>query len=1079
MNSWNEAAAIPNHAGSVFPHMGDPNGMAGGGMMDPSAFMANAGQFNPGAGNQQYPNPQQMAVAMQNGQMRNVSSPFSNPVYQTSSIIPSKRPRPRGDSIGASPRQNHGMLPTSRAGTPQQSQFPVFQTNMIQPPNTTQPQLYPHLQPNSSATASPSPVMAGNQLRPGSVPQRVNTASPHPFSPASQQFGQQASPVPSEHSNTPQPGMYMTPQGFPQGYNPGFSPSPLPARPPSAQNPMTPQMMSHQMGQMGQMAQQMPQMHPNQIYANQQQMQQIQMQQIHQMQAAQAMQGRTGMDPKMMFQMRMQQQYAQGNLPQSADMQAQAMAQSRGMMLKQGIPLQNGQMSPGGIRPQQVPQMPRAINPDMFIKNITAFMAARQLPLEMNPIVEGRQLHLFQLFQLVQKLGGYRMVATHNLWQQLAVSLGYPPQLLVSATNHIKHVYDRNLYKFEEAWANQQRNHQLKQQSMGGMAVVPGHVTPQRITQIPSSQSMQPTPQMQAQNAPSPAKSMIPGMQQGNINGFSAPPHPQIPQPQPNTVHTPLRNNMPRSVGGTPVNAEFPVNSPIPTSKPAAVPPYQAPSASKANGNRIGSLPFAGPMSADDDVYSPLSRALANSQDDGGSWGGLEMESIERLGFELGMFKPDMPSPVELGNIDLHALTKSLQSGIHAEVRLALDVLAIVSRSADSLPNLTIDLNHCEDLLDSLVDCAEEQIDFLTENAEPVCDEIDLSSYEDVFRAARTEQFHLRKVPVFGDSEYELQRAADRLVAVTTILRNLSFPEPNQSLLADADVIRFISSLIRCLGTHECLLGTSLNTLDLMKDIIVILSNIAASIELPGRDQAFCLLQFILSFAPSPNPCITGDRLVLSSYDPAVHKYLPLAVDALAKLLARDEPNRSYYRAIAVADALSPVPYELLTRTFALVVSPIPSQISETPPGILPKIVEARKSLLMQSLLATDIIAQLAPGYETGVTRAWLASGRGFAQELLILVKIVCQHIEHPVARPGPGMRGPHREDPDLLYLVMCAVSALRRLAEKARDPGDASSIPPNALPTRASLFDSLNNLKNPKWTLLLNQLSAYVGLEN
>ncbi|KAI0486970.1 hypothetical protein F4859DRAFT_322651 [Xylaria cf. heliscus] len=1076
MSSWmNEAAAIPNHAGNGFHHMGDPNSMAGTGMMDPSAFMANAGQFNPSAAGQQFPNPQQMAVAMQNGQMRNASPGFANPVYQTNSVIPSKRPRPREDSIGASPRQNPGMLPTSRADTPQQSQFPGFQPNAMPPQSAGQPQHYPHLQPNGSATASPSPVMAGNQLRPGSVPQRVNTASPHPFSPASQQFGQQASPVPSEHSNTPQPGMYMNPQSFPQGYNPGFAPSPSPARPPSAQNPMAPQMAPHQMGQM---AQQMPQMHPNQMFANQQMQHMQQMQQMQHMQAAQAMQGRGGMDPKMMYHMRLQQQYGQGGMPPTGvDMQAQNMAQNRGMMPKQGMPMQNGQMPPGVMRPQQGPQMSRGINPEIFMKNLTVFMAARQLPLDMNPIVENRQLHLFQLFQMVQKFNGYRNVTAHNMWPQVAASIGFPPQQVPSAPGQLKLIYDRNLVKFEEAWMNQQRNHQMKQQAAGagGMPAAQSQGTPQRMAQLSPSQNMQPTqPQMQIQTAQSPVKPMVPGMQQGNVNGFSAPQHPQIPQQPLNSSQGSLRNSIPRSVD-TPINTEFPIHSPGPATKADSVPPHhpsQQPDIAKVNGT--GTLHFA---STNKDVYKPLSRALA-SPPSLGSWGGFEVDAIDQLGTDLGRSKPDMPGIVELGNIDLHALTKSIQSGIHGEVRLALDVLATVSRFGDTIQQLIVDLRHCEDLVDSLLDCAEEQIDLLAENAEPISDEIDLTSYEDVLRAARTEQFSLRKVPVFGDREYELERAADRLIAITTILRNFSFPEQNQSVLAEEVVIKFFCSLIRSLGTHEGLLRNSQNTLDIMKDLIVFLSNIAAAIELPGRDQAFCLLQFILSFAPSPTPYTTAGKLVFSPFEPSIHKYLPHALDALAKLLARDEPNRTHYKSLIAMDTQSNS-YELLTRTFALVISPIPYHLDDMRPGILPPLVDVRKPLLMQGLLAADIIAQLAPGYETGVTRAWLSSGDGFAPKLLTLVKIICQYIEHPVGRPGANANGRHRDDPDLLYIVMCAVSALRRLCEKAKDPNNAASIPPNALPTRASLFESLNALKNPKWAVLLNQLSAYVGLEN
>ncbi|KAI1152501.1 hypothetical protein F4825DRAFT_308521 [Nemania diffusa] len=1075
MSSWmNEAAAIPNHASNGFPHMGDPNNMAGAGMMDPSAFMANNNQFNPGAGGQQFPNPQQIAVAMQNGQMRNASPSFANPVYQTNSVIPSKRPRPREDSIGASPRQNPGMLPTSRADTPQQSQFPGFQPNAIPPQNSGQSQHYPHLQPNGSATASPSPVMAGNQLRPGSVPQRVNTASPHPFSPASQQFGQQASPVPSEHSNTPQPGMYMG-QGFPQGYNPTFAPSPSPARPPSAQNPMTPQMAPHQMGQ------QMPQMHPNQMFANQQMQQMHNMQQMQHAQAAQAMQGRGGMDPKMMYHMRLQQQYGQANMPAGTEMQSQNMGQNRGMMPKQGMPIQNGQIPPGGMRPQQAPQMTRNISLEMFMKNLTNFMASRQLPLDLNPVVENRQLHLFPLFQVVQKFNGYRNVTTHNLWPQVAASIGFSPQM-PSAPSQIKMIYERNLVRFEEAWMSQ-RSHQMKMQATGAGVMATGqvHGTPQRMAQLSPSQNMQPTqPQIQAQSVQSPVKSMMPGMQHGNMNGFSASPHPQTPQ-QPNSGQGPMRNSIPRGVDAPTVNSEFPIHSPSPANKPGAVPlhhPNQQADIAKVNGT--GTLQFAGPLAANQDVYSPLSRALAPQQGKG-SWGGLEVGAIDNLGNDLARNTPDMPSVPELGNIDLHALTKSIQSRIHGEVRLALDVLASVTSYNDphGNPVFIIELGHCEDLLDSLLDCAEDQIDLLAENAEPISDEIDLTSYEDVLRAARAEQFYLRKVPVFGDPDYVLERAADRLIAITTILRNLSFADQNQLWLADEVVVKFFCNLIRSLGTHESLLRTAQNTLDIMKDIMVFLSNIAASVELPGRDQAFCLLQFILSFAPSPTPCMTADKLVFSPFDPSIHKYLPYAVDALAKLLARDEPNRTHYKTMIATDALSPNPYELLTRTFALVVSPIPHQSNELRPGILPLSVESRKPVLMQGFLAADIIAQLAPGYEAGVTRAWLSSGDGFAQKLLTLVKTICQHLEHPVARPGSNMRGQHRDEKDLHHIIIYALSALRRLSEKARDPNNVASIIPHAPATRANLVEWLSNLKDQKLSPVLNQLSAYVGLEN
>ncbi|KAK9796917.1 hypothetical protein AB5N19_06124 [Seiridium cardinale] len=1086
MSSWmNEAATVQNHNGNnPFPHMNDPNNTLGGGptMMDPSAFMANQGQFNPAAA--QFANPQQMAAAMQNGQMRNASpGGYQNPVYQTNSVVPSKRPRPREDSMGASPRQNPGMLPTSRADTPQQSQFPGFQQNAMAQQHSAQPQQYPHLQPNGSANASPSPVMAGNQLRPGSVPQRVNTASPHPFSPASQHFGPQASPVPSEHGGTPQPNPYMQSQNqnFPQGFNPNYTPSPSPARPPSTQNPMAPQMMPQQMGQM---PQQMQQLHPSQM-AQMQQMQQLQ----QQMQPA----GR-GMDPaqqqKMMYQMQLQRQLQQGNMSgnmagnmamaaQMQAAQAQNMAAGRGMMAtKPGMPMSNGQMAPGGMNPQQA-QMPRGTNPDSFMKNLTTFMSVQNLPLDPNPSIEGRPLHLMQLFMMVSKFGFYRNVTQRNMWSQVAQAVGFNPVQYAAAPMQIKNIYERNLLKFEDAWKKQKSQGQGQGQQMGnagGMAGQPGQATPQRMGpqgQMPQGQQpMQPgqQPQMQQPHAQTPVKQMTPGMPQ--VNGFSTPQQAHMSQQPPNMAQGHMRNSLSRSVEATPVAGDFPMPSPSSAKvggMSIQIPPGQA-EPMQAN----GATALPPPVASDPDEYKVCSREMNEN-----IYGGYDMKSIRQLGTELEQWRPDIPPAMELGLIDIHALTKSLQSGIHGEIRLALDTLGTVTHESGRNMTMMIDLRGCDDLVESLIDCAEEQVDVLAEGTKPISDEIDLTCYEDIIRQCRHEQHALRKVYAFGEVDYELDHAADRLIAITTILRNLSFHDGNLELLADEVVIKFLCSTIRSLGTLETLLRSPRNTLDFMKDVVTFLSNIAGAIELPGKEQAFCLLQFLLAFAPSPAPTMTGDKILFPLYEPAVHVYLPHAIDSLAKLFARDEPNRTHYKAIFAIDAASTPSCELLTRTFGLAICPIPDQNKESRPANVPSFIETRKPLLMQGLLAADIIASLAPGYESGVTRAWLSSSEGFAQNLYKLIRSLCQQAE-PTAPPGRGStRSQPKEDSDVLHIISWGVSLLRRLCERARDPNDPASIPPNALPTRDSLFNAFQTLKASKWAALLNQLSSYARLEN
>ncbi len=104
----------------------------------------------------------------------------------------------------------------------------------------------------------------------------------------------------------------------------------------------------------------------------------------------------------------------------------------------------------------------------------------------------------------------------------------------------------------------------------------------------------------------------------------------------------------------------------------------------------------------------------------------------------------------------------------------------------------------------------------------------------------------LQSIPGFGSEEYLLDRAIERLLAITTTLRNFSFKEENHRPLADEMVIAFICKSIKLLGTREMLFKTPSNTLEFMKDTLILLSNIAGSVELPGPEEAYFLLNSFL-----------------------------------------------------------------------------------------------------------------------------------------------------------------------------------------------------------------------------------------
>ncbi|KAG9244329.1 hypothetical protein BJ878DRAFT_506841 [Calycina marina] len=1042
MNSWmNEPAAVQqnhNGAGTGFNH-------------DSNMLLANNpnASFDPS----QFQNSQ--LQRMQNGGMRNGS-----PAFQTNSMIPSKRPREA--NLGTSPRHAPTMLPNSRSQTPSQTPYPGYQPNSTPSQHPPQQTPYTHLR-NGSTNNSPSPIMGNPLARPGGVPQRVSTASPHPFSPAvQQQFAPQHSPSQSDHGSrvdTPQNSAFSHNPGFQQGFNANFPPN-------SGRSSAPPQSSI------------MPQAQPmqqNPMYAQQQ----------HQQQQAQQ-QARAAND-KMMYQMKLQQQLQQQQ--QSMMGQRQGIPQNTNPLAKVQAQGPNGQFA--GM--QALPGS-RGPNTDQFMKSLRAFMQSKQLPLEETPVIEGQPIPIMTLYLTLAKFGGGRKVSQNpNGWAMVAQSLHFQAPQVPGASLALRTVYEKYLMMFEEAWQqNQIRQRQALQQHQQQAAisrgmVAGGQMSPtkqmmplmmqqsqqsqksqqsQQSQQLMQQQFMQQQQIMAQQLSQQSAAKPVVSMQQPAINGFSS----QSPQIQ--SQHQTLpRNSLSRSIdqGVPPQSAgsyamPSPVSGVTPGPQSVAPPPVEASAVYEVPINR--ELP---------DDLDPKVRHLDTH-------GGVQVDSLAKLGTQLALYRPDVPHVQDLGTIDIHALTMSLQSGIKAEVRLALDTLLVISVES----RIPLELHQCEDLVDAMVDCAEEQVNALAENAAEVSDVMLITSYEDVSRACRTEHETLQDIPRFGSPEYELDRAVERLICITTIMRNLSFLEKNQPHLADESVIKFLCVVIRYLGTRNMLLRSHKNGLDFMKDVIIILSNLAHIIELPDREQAICLLHFLLAFAPCPSPN-AGPEVTFSTYDPAIHRYLPPALDSLAKLLARDEPNRTFYKRIFSNDVSSTPPYDLLTRAFALAVSPIPVEKQEAKRGFVVLLVEARKPILMQGMLIAEILSNLAPGYESGLAMSWLKSDDGFAQNLCRMVMSLL--TDTTVSNSQNQRTASRMEDEPLLRITTAGIGVLHTLTEKCRNPDDpASAVPLVGMPSETRLLSALEigsarsnqDVGNPRAHYLngvLKQLCAYVGL--
>lgn len=990
--TWLHDAHLPSTENGAFPPPTDPS-IAFIQTSTPSAF-----DFN------QLQN-QHLQHRLQNGTTRNGSPALNNPVYPTQALIPSKRARPREDSLGASPRQNPGAPPVSRSQTPQQVPYPGFQgtINGGQPFQTSAS--YQQFQQPSS-NASLSPVVQNQQFTPQAGPQRVQTISPSPFSPGTQNLGTQASPPHSEHGSR-----VSTPQNGGPMYGPSLSHSAGPSQ--SFSPPLGPGASMPQYGQNLEPLQQRQKMH----------------------------------------EMRMRQLQASGS---------PAPLRPHGDALNPTInpPIHMANYQLGLARPQQPQQLARPSNPEQFVRGVSNYMQQRGLPFNPHLTVVGRPVNLLNIFSLVMRQGGSRKLTAESRWPQTAEYLQIPQDHWMAAAHELQGYWATNMSAYETWWQQSQRQRaeqiRLSQHMPGGeISSVHGQYSPPRQagSQLHEQQRPQFTPgQMPPQPKFQPPVGHIAPQQhevfQPNQNGYITPQQIQVRPRQSNLYGPPQPGVTAQNHLQTPPSE--PVIAPSETilakKKPAgAKDPPPVPS-SATDLYRETELP---------EVFKPHSQVMIASSTLPHTHGGVEVSSLKYTIDQLLYLKPNVPSVEELGVVDIQALTMSLRSGIHAEVRYALDILSLLSNHGKQPL-----IRECEDLLEVLIECAEDQVEILAENAAEVSDVMLISSYEETARGCRTEAESLQDVHPFGNLEYELDRSVDRLLCITTILRNFSFPpnsprqlvDPsNQRLLASPVVVKFFAGVIRYLGTRNMLLRSYRNTLDFANDAVVYFSNVSQDVDLPGREEAFCILHFLLSFAPSPPPTAPGDEdFHFTPYNPSVHHYYPPAVDSVAKLLARDDPNRTLYRAIFVADAATIPPYDLLTRTFGLAVATVPEFGKEGDFAT-----DDRKAVVAQGLLAAETLAGLIPSSDHVLARSWLSSQDGFALSLAKLVFSYSQRLPQIPPRYPVNTRAAEPADPRGERMITSrGLAVLRRLMEKARDTEGASDeLPLGIMPQRQDLL--------------------------
>ncbi|KAI4186701.1 MAG: hypothetical protein L6R41_003317 [Letrouitia leprolyta] len=971
---------------------------------------------------------QQYQQRMQNGSdPRNRSPAFQSPMYQTQPVVPTKRPRPREDSIGASPRQAPGMLPPSRSQTPQQGPYTGFQGAINGTQNFQTPNPY-HRFSNAGSNASLSPSIQSQQFNPQVVPPRVQTVSPSPFSPATQNFGSQASPPPppsqTEHGsrvNTPQNGGPSYIQGTPYGGGPNQTFTP----------PVNPNGVSTHSSQ------------------NLQQQQQQRMQELRQRQYMQQMQANNAA---------VQNRYPGLGINPSLN-------PSNSMP---GMAAMGGRMQ----HPQQTSMRP---NPhEQFVRSVAPWMQMRGLPFNPHPTAAGRPVNLMQLFTLVIKFGGSKAVAARSQWPTVAQHLQVPPAQLMMAAEEIRNYWQTNMLHYESSYLQNQQQRQRAMQEQARMQRPPpnGDISSAQDPYSPLKQmnahvqeaqqariSASHTPNQNGQQIPS--KHSIhqqPDPRAAQLNGYMTPNHGLIDTRHP-SVHSRQGSQLP--------NAPY-----LSPSQPEMIQIEATKVVKKTKLKTQEEDEYPTRATPREEKYSPTKDSFAG-ESTLERHGGIHVGKVKSLGDQLASSRPSFPLYEELGLIDIRALTLSLKSGIRGEVRLALDTLCVLSLEME------LDLSQCDDLVNALIECAEDQVELLAENTVEVSDAMLINSYEDNLRGARAENEAFQLPPEYGSLEYDLERATDRLICVTTTLRNLSSSELNCQVLATSTVITLMANVMRYLGTRNMLLRTYRNTIDFTKDVVVYLSNVSQHIDLPGREEAHCILHFLLSLAPGPPPTNTShDELVFPPYDPSLHGLLPHAIDSFAKLLAKDEPNRSFFRSIFYADGSFSPPYELLTKAFGFAIAVLPKyEPDRTRRELLRQVIHARGPYVAQGLLAAEIIVGLIPASEHSLSRAWFTSQDGFAANLIQMVlffsaippQVLNLHLP-------PDTRSQEVEE---LYSMISyrGIAVLRKLAERTKDAeSDQTATLWGILPGKDSLLNVLK--KAHIETGLLQQIYSYATSE-
>lgn len=255
-------------------------------------------------------------------------------------------------------------------------------------------------------------------------------------------------------------------------------------------------------------------------------------------------------------------------------------------------------------------------------------------------------------------------------------------------------------------------------------------------------------------------------------------------------------------------------------------------------------------------------------------------------------------------------------------------------------------------------------------------------------------KYHFSKIQTKNAMDDQIM-LVDQLITITMILRNISFSEVNRSKMSRNEMFKdLIFETVKAIGLSSKSFVFHRKRLCLLKDCLLMLDNIAFTMELKSLEQAFLAIVLILSFGPE-----LKDNFDIPKVNLDVYSYLPFGIDAFTKLLVREPHNRSLMQAVLngslniatsnyASNPLTISPEDqsrtlnlslaylncneedfksgkLLTKSFQLFLSIIPYESSTYE---FSKFIFTRSSTITQALFGAKLIIDMIPAEDSTST---------------------------------------------------------------------------------------------------------------